>query len=150
MLQGTPPLREAFKGHNVYARHPRYYDRVDFMHPTLSEGIFKILSGEQGREFRRFLDSHSHITKWMVAADFCFDRNFPNKTYAITLLPASTSYDEIIKKIKEYKETKKDYYEQNKEKRLEYDKEYRERKKEELKKYRKEYYKRLKEKQNKL
>ena len=43
--------------------------------------------------------------------------------------------------------TKKEYYEQNKEKRLEYDKEYRERKKEELKKYRKEYYKRLKEKQ---
>lgn len=29
----------------------------------------------------------------------------------------------IVKKIKEYKDTKKEYYEQNKEKRLEYDKE---------------------------
>jgi hypothetical protein len=55
--------------------------------------------------------------------------------------------DAIISKINDYKNTKKEYYEQNKEKRLEYNKEYREKKKEELKAYRKEYYKKLKEKQ---
>ena len=48
--------------------------------------------------------------------------------------------DSIIEKIARYKETKKEYYEQNKEKRLQYDKEYREKKKEELKAYRQEYY----------
>ena len=38
------------------------------------------------------------------------------------------------------------YYEQNKEKRLEYDREYRERKKEQLKAYRQKYYEKQKEK----
>lgn len=51
----------------------------------------------------------------------------------------------IITKLNVYKEKKREYYELNKEKRLEYDKEYREKKKEELKQYRKEYYKKLKE-----
>jgi hypothetical protein len=53
--------------------------------------------------------------------------------------------DIIISKLNEYKNKKKEYYELNKEKRLEYDKEYREKKKEELKEYRKEYYKKKKE-----
>ncbi len=52
----------------------------------------------------------------------------------------------IKKKIAEYSDKKREYYEENKEKRLEYDKEYRERKKEELKAYRREYYKKNKEK----
>lgn len=52
----------------------------------------------------------------------------------------------ILFKLNEYKNIKKDYYEQNREKRLEYNKEYREKKKEELKEYRKEYYKKQKEK----
>ncbi len=51
----------------------------------------------------------------------------------------------IISKLNEYKNKKKEYYELNKEKRLEYDKEYREKRKEELKEYRKNYYKKLKE-----
>lgn len=46
----------------------------------------------------------------------------------------------IVAKINEYKNKKKEYYEENKEKRLEYDKEYREKKKEELREYRKQYY----------
>lgn len=54
--------------------------------------------------------------------------------------------DLIVAKINEYKNMKKEYYEENKDKRLEYDKEYREKKKEELKEYRKEYYKKNKEK----
>lgn len=53
--------------------------------------------------------------------------------------------DIIIKKLDEYKEYKKEYYDKNREKRLEYNKEYREKKKEELKEYRKEYYKRQKQ-----
>ncbi len=56
--------------------------------------------------------------------------------------------DIIISKLNDYKDKKREYYELNKEKRLEYDKDYREKKKEELKEYRKEYYKKLKE--NKL
>lgn len=52
----------------------------------------------------------------------------------------------IVAKINEYKDRKKEYYEENKEKRLEYDKEYREKKKEELREYRREYYKKNKEK----
>ncbi|MDX4050610.1 hypothetical protein Q6A83_07490 [Aliarcobacter skirrowii] len=56
------------------------------------------------------------------------------------------SRESIIKnKIKEYQEKKREYYEQNKEKRLKYDKEYRERKKEELKEYRRKYYEKIKE-----
>ena len=54
--------------------------------------------------------------------------------------------DAIKMKIKEYQSSKRDYYEQNKEKRLEYDKEYRERKKEQLKEYRQKYYEKQKEK----
>lgn len=53
--------------------------------------------------------------------------------------------DSIVKKLDEYKELKKEYYNQNKEKRLKYNKEYREKRKEELKEYRKEYYKKQKE-----
>ena len=56
--------------------------------------------------------------------------------------------DTIISKLNDYRDKKREYYELNKEKRLEYDKDYREKKKEELKEYRKEYYKKLKE--NKL
>lgn len=57
------------------------------------------------------------------------------------------SREEIIKiKIEEYKNKKQQYYNQNKETRLEYDKEYRDKKKEKLKEYRKEYYKKNKEK----
>ena len=52
----------------------------------------------------------------------------------------------IKKKIEEYQILKRDYYEQNKEKRLEYDREYRERKKEQLKTYRQKYYEKQKEK----
>lgn len=52
----------------------------------------------------------------------------------------------IIAKLQEYKSQKQQYYQENKEKRLEYDKEYREAKKEELRAYRKEYYERNKEK----
>lgn len=52
----------------------------------------------------------------------------------------------IQTKINEYKNRKKEYYEENKEKRLEYDKEYREKKKEQLREYRKEYYKKNKKK----
>ena len=54
----------------------------------------------------------------------------------------------IISKLADYKNKKKEYYELNKEKRLEYNKEYREKKKEELKEYRKKYYKKVRE--NKL
>lgn len=57
------------------------------------------------------------------------------------------SRQEIIKKkMLDYQISKRDYYEQNKEKRLEYDKEYRERKKEQLKEYRQKYYEKQKEK----
>ena len=56
--------------------------------------------------------------------------------------------DTIISKLNDYRDKKREYYELNKEKRLEYGKDYREKKKEELKEYRKEYYKKLKE--NKL
>lgn len=55
----------------------------------------------------------------------------------------------IKKKMQEYKISKREYYEQNKEKRLEYDKEYRERKKEELKEYRRQYYEKMKEEKEK-
>lgn len=57
--------------------------------------------------------------------------------------------DKILEKLNEYKNLKKEYYEQNKEKRLEYNKEYREKKKEELKEYRKNYYKKTKDTPNK-
>ncbi len=57
------------------------------------------------------------------------------------------SREDIIKqKIQEYRLKKKNYYEENKDQRLEYDKEYREKKKEKLKEYRKEYYRKNKEK----
>ena len=54
--------------------------------------------------------------------------------------------DLIIKKINDYKDRKREYYEENKEKRLEYDKEYREKKKDELRQYRREYYQKNKQK----
>ena len=76
------------------------------------------------------------------------DNNFTLKIREI--IKAQKNYldnrkDIIISKLNDYKNKKKEYYELNKEKRLEYDKEYREKKKEELKEYRKEYYKKLKE-----
>ncbi len=46
----------------------------------------------------------------------------------------------ILAKIEEYRNKKKDYYIENKDKRLQYDKDYRIKKKEDLKNYRKEYY----------
>ena len=52
----------------------------------------------------------------------------------------------IVAKIEEYRNKKKDYYLENKDKRLRYDKDYRIKKKEDLKSYRKEYYERNKEK----
>jgi len=54
--------------------------------------------------------------------------------------------DQIVAKLQEYKLKKQEYYQENKNKRLEYDKAYREEKKEELKKYRKQYYEDNKEK----
>ena len=54
--------------------------------------------------------------------------------------------DIIKKKMQEYKEKKKNYYNENKQMRLEYDKAYRDKKKEELKEYRREYYKKNREK----
>lgn len=54
--------------------------------------------------------------------------------------------EQITKKIKVYKKQKKEYYEENKKERLNYDKEYRERKKEQLKEYRREYYRKNREK----
>ncbi|OCM00134.1 hypothetical protein AAX29_00132 [Aliarcobacter thereius] len=57
--------------------------------------------------------------------------------------------DIIKNKILEYQEKKKNYYEKNKEKRLDYDREYRERKKEELKEYRRKYYEKMKESKEK-
>jgi len=54
--------------------------------------------------------------------------------------------DVINTKIQEYRSKKQQYYEKNKEFRLEYDKEYRDKKKEKLKEYRKEYYRKNKEK----
>jgi hypothetical protein len=79
------------------------------------------------------------------------NENFSSKIKEI--IKAQKSYldsrkDIIISKLNDYKNKKKEYYELNKEKRLEYDKEYRQKKKEELKEYRKEYYKKSKE--NKL
>lgn len=61
------------------------------------------------------------------------------------------SREKIIKqKFEEYRNKKQQYYEANKEIRLEYDKEYRDKKKEKLKEYRKEYYRKNKEKILKL
>jgi hypothetical protein len=54
--------------------------------------------------------------------------------------------DIISAKIEEYRHKKQLYYEENKQKRLEYDKLYREKKKEDLKAYRKIYYQKNKEK----
>ena len=54
--------------------------------------------------------------------------------------------EQILHKMSEYKEKKQSYYQENREKRLEYDKVYREKKKEELKEYRKQYYEKNKEK----
>lgn len=54
--------------------------------------------------------------------------------------------EKIIKKINDYKKNKQNYYQENRDKRLEYDKEYRDKKKEELKAYRKKYYEENKEK----
>ena len=56
--------------------------------------------------------------------------------------------DRILEKLKEYKNLKKEYYEQNKEKRLEYNKEYREKKRDVLREYRRNYYKKIKEKES--
>lgn len=52
----------------------------------------------------------------------------------------------IVAKIEEYRNKKKDYYLENKDKRLQYDKDYRIKKKEDLKSYRKEYYEKNKNK----
>ncbi|MBI3873817.1 MAG: hypothetical protein HY307_02220 [Arcobacter sp.] len=54
--------------------------------------------------------------------------------------------DVIVAKIEEYRSKKKDYYLENKDKRLQYDKDYRIKKKEDLKNYRKSYYEKNKNK----
>jgi len=54
--------------------------------------------------------------------------------------------EQIVAKLQEYKLKKQEYYQENKNKRLEYDKAYREEKKEKLKLYRKKYYEDNKEK----
>ena len=85
-----------------------------------------------------------------------YETELNNENFSLTIkeiIKAQKTYvddrkDIIISKLNDYKNKKKEYYELNKEKRLEYDKEYREKRKEELREYRKEYYKKLKE--NKL
>ncbi|MGB1226779.1 MAG: hypothetical protein ACPG9K_02730 [Poseidonibacter sp.] len=77
------------------------------------------------------------------------NENFANKIKEIAKAQKAHIDDRkelIVAKINEYKNKKKEYYSENKKKRLEYDKEYREKKKEELKEYRKEYYRKNKEK----
>ena len=82
-----------------------------------------------------------------------YETELNNENFSLTIkeiIKAQKGYlddrkDIIISKLNDYKNKKKEYYELNKEKRLEYDKEYREKRKEELKEYRKEYYKKIKE-----
>ena len=94
-----------------------------------------------------------YLNKKEVKKIYDYDEELNNENFASKIkeiIKAQKNYldnrkDIIISKLNDYKNKKKEYYELNKEKRLEYDKEYREKKKEELKEYRKEYYKKLKE-----
>ena len=77
------------------------------------------------------------------------DKNFAQKIKDIAKAQKAHVDDRkdlIVAKINDYKNKKREYYEENKEKRLEYDKEYREKKKEQLREYRRDYYKKNKEK----
>jgi hypothetical protein len=77
------------------------------------------------------------------------DKNFAQKIKDIAKAQKAHVDDRkdlIVAKINDYRNKKREYYEENKEKRLEYDKEYREKKKEQLREYRRDYYKKNKEK----
>ena len=92
-----------------------------------------------------------YLNKKEVKKIYDYEEELNNQNFASKIkeiIKAQKNYldnrkDIIISKLNDYKNKKKEYYELNKEKRLEYDKEYREKKKEELKEYRKEYYKKL-------
>jgi len=92
------------------------------------------------------------LTKKINSIDYeveLFGGNFAQKLKEIAKkqkLHIESREDVIKQKIQDYKDKKKNYYNDNKQIRLEYDKIYREKKKEELKEYRKEYYKKNKEK----
>ena len=94
-----------------------------------------------------------YLKKIEVKKVYDYEEELNNENFSLKIkeiIKAQKNYldnrkDIIISKLNDYKNKKKEYYELNKEKRLEYDKEYREKKKEELKEYRKEYYKKLKE-----
>jgi hypothetical protein len=94
--------------------------------------------------------------KDVVKKIYDYETELNNENFSLTIkeiIKAQKGYvddrkDIIVSKLNDYKNKKKEYYELNKEKRLEYDKEYREKRKEELRAYRKEYYKKIKE--NKL
>ncbi|AXX90615.1 hypothetical protein CKA55_08710 [Arcobacter suis] len=94
-----------------------------------------------------------YLKKKEVKKVYDYEEELNNENFSLKIkeiIKAQKNYldnrkDIIISKLNDYKNKKKEYYELNKEKRLEYDKEYREKRKEELKEYRKEYYKKLKE-----
>lgn len=94
-----------------------------------------------------------YLKKKEVKKVYDYEEELNNENFSLKIkeiIKAQKNYldnrkDIIISKLNDYKNKKKEYYELNKEKRLEYDKEYREKRKEELKEYRKEYYKKIKE-----
>ena len=101
------------------------------------------------KEKKRAYYLKSKIKKEIDYEDELKDDGFLKKMQEIVKsqrLYMDSMQETIKKKIEEYQILKRDYYEQNKEKRLEYDREYRERKKEQLKAYRQKYYEKQKEK----
>ena len=101
------------------------------------------------KEKKRDYYLKSKIKKEIDYEDELKDDGFLKKMQEIVKsqrLYMDSRQETIKKKIEEYQILKRDYYEQNKEKRLEYDREYRERKKEQLKAYRQKYYEKQKEK----
>jgi hypothetical protein len=103
---------------------------------------------------RKKLQESSPETSQSARPSFDYEKELNSDFFAQTIKDIAKkqkshvdSRKEIItQKIVEYKEQKQKYYEENREKRLQYDKEYREKKKEKLKAYRKEYYQKNREK----
>jgi len=70
------------------------------VHPTITEGLIKLLKDKQGDEFRSFLKVHNLTQKWIISADFCFHKSFHNRTYAFTIMPVVLPFDAFLEKIK--------------------------------------------------
>ncbi|WP_342051330.1 MULTISPECIES: hypothetical protein [unclassified Cupriavidus] len=66
-------------------------DILNCIFDTFDQGLLK--------DFQGFLAGKKHVSKWMIAADFCIDAKRPNTIFAFSVLPHDAAPESIQRKI---------------------------------------------------